>query len=85
MPAYNLIPEPVPSHVGGGRPVVYLQMISDFAALKEESVRIAYPRKPDTVYNGLETALRKHQEFKLPEEHEVGDSPEGHQSHENRP
>ena len=64
MPDYKLTPAPVPSRAGGGRPAVYLQMLTDFAALKEASVRIDYHRKPDTVYNGLATALRKHPEFK---------------------
>ena len=39
-------------------------MLADFAAMKEASVEVEYPRKPDTVYNGLATALRKHPEFK---------------------
>ena len=39
-------------------------MLTDFAAMKEASVRIDYPRKRDTIYNGLATALRKHPEFK---------------------
>jgi hypothetical protein len=39
-------------------------MLTDFAARKEASVRVEYGRKPDTIYNGLATALRKHPEFK---------------------
>lgn len=64
MTDYRLTPAPVPARVGGGRPAVYLQMLSDFADMKESSVRIDYGRKPDTIYNGLATALRKHPEFK---------------------
>jgi hypothetical protein len=64
MVDYKLMPAPVPSRAGGGRPAVYLQMLSDFAAMKEASVRVDYQRKPDTIYNGLATALRKHPEFK---------------------
>ena len=64
MPDYKLTPAPVPSRAGGGRPAIYLQMLTDFAAMKEASVRIDYPRKRDTIYNGLATALRKHPEFK---------------------
>ena len=32
--------------------------------MKEASVRVDYERKPDTIYNGLSTALRKHPELK---------------------
>lgn len=64
MPDYKLTPAHVPSRAGGGRPAVYLQMLTDFAAMKETSVLIDYPRKPGTIYNGLATALRKHPEFK---------------------
>ena len=64
MTDYKLTPAPVPSRAGGGRPAIYLQMLTDFAAMKEASVRVDYQRKPDTIYNGLATALRKHPEFK---------------------
>jgi hypothetical protein len=64
MTDYKLTPAPVPSRAGGGRPAIYLQILTDFAAMKEASVRIDYPRKPDTIYNGLATSLRKHPEFK---------------------
>ena len=64
MTDYKLTPSAVPSRAGGGRPAVYLQILSDFAAMKEASVRVEYQRKPDTIYNGLATALRKHPEFK---------------------
>ena len=64
MNDYSLTPAPVPARAGGGRPAIYLQMLTDFAAMKEASVRIDYERKPDTIYNGLATALRKHPEFK---------------------
>jgi hypothetical protein len=63
MADFKLTPAPVPKRVAGGRPVVYLQMLSDFAAMQETSVRVDYGRKPDTIYNGLATALRKHPEF----------------------
>jgi hypothetical protein len=56
---YKLVPAPVPGRRGGGRPAIYLQMLSDFAPMKEASVRIDYDRKPDTIYNGLAAALRK--------------------------
>jgi hypothetical protein len=39
-------------------------MLADFAAMKEASVEVEYARKPDTVYNGLAIAQRKHPEFK---------------------
>ena len=64
MANYKLTPAPVPSRAGGGRPAVYLQILADFAALKEASARVDYQREPDTIYNGLATALRKHPEFK---------------------
>jgi hypothetical protein len=64
MADFKLTPAPVPARAGGGRPAVYLQMLADFAAMKETSVRIDYGRKPDTIYNGLATAVRKHPEFK---------------------
>ncbi len=64
MTDYKLTPAPVPSRAGGGRPAIYLQMLTDFAAMKKASVRIDYERRPDTIYNGLATALRKHPEFK---------------------
>jgi hypothetical protein len=64
MTDYKLTPAAVPSRAGGGRPAVYLQIVSDFSAMKETSVRVEYPRKPDTIYNGLSTTLRKHPEFK---------------------
>lgn len=64
MADYTLTPAPVPSRAGGGRPAVYLKILSDFAAMKEASVRVDYERKPDTIYNGLSTALRKHPELK---------------------
>ena len=62
--ADTLTPAPVPPGAGGGRPVVYLQVLSDFAAWREASVPIDNRRKPDTVYNGLSAALSKHPEFK---------------------
>ena len=64
MNDYSLTPAPVPARAGGGRPAIYLQMLTDFAAMKEASVRVEYGRKPDTIYNGLATALRKHPELK---------------------
>jgi hypothetical protein len=64
MKDYSLTPAPVPTRAGGGRPAIYLQMLTDFAGMKETSVRIDYGRKPDTIYNGLATALRKHPELK---------------------
>jgi hypothetical protein len=64
MADFKLTPAPIPARAGGGRPAVYLQMLADFAALKEASVRVDYGRKPDTIYNGLATALRKHPEYK---------------------
>jgi hypothetical protein len=64
MTDFKLIPAALPARVGGGRPAVYLQMLADFATMKEKSVRVDYGRKPDTVYNGLAAALRKHPEFK---------------------
>ena len=64
MNDYSLTPAPVPARAGGGRPAIYLQMLTDFAAMKEASVRVEYGRKPDTIYNGLATALRKHPEYK---------------------
>ena len=64
MTDFKLTPVPVPTRVGGGRSAVYLQMLSDFTAMKETSVQVDYGRKPDTIYNGLATALRKHPEFK---------------------
>jgi hypothetical protein len=63
MPDYKLTPAPVPLRGGGGRPAIYTQMLADFA-MKEASVQVEYARKPDTVYNGLANALRKHPEFK---------------------
>ena len=64
MADYKLTPAPVPARVGGGRPAIYLQMVTDFADMKEASVEIEYARKPDTIYNGLANAVRKHPEFK---------------------
>jgi hypothetical protein len=64
MVDYKLVPAPVPARRGGGRPAIYVQMLSDFAALKESSVRIDYERKPDTIYNGLAAALRKNPSIK---------------------
>ena len=64
MAEYKLTPTSVPARAGGGRPAVYLQMLADFGAMKEASVRVDYGRKPDTIYNGLAAALRKHPEFK---------------------
>jgi hypothetical protein len=64
MVDYKLTSAPVPPRVGGGRPAIYVQILSDFAAMKEASVQVEYARKPDTVYNGLATAVRKHPEFK---------------------
>jgi hypothetical protein len=64
MMDYKLTPATVPTRAGGGRPAVYLQMLSDFAAMTETSVLVDYQRKPDTIYNGLATALRKHPELK---------------------
>ena len=64
MADYKLTPAPVPLRGGGGRPAIYVQMLANFAALKEASVEVEYARKPDTVYNGLAVALRKHPEFK---------------------
>jgi hypothetical protein len=63
MADYKLTPAPVPARVGGGRPAIYLWMLTDFAAMKEASVRVDYDRKPDTIYNGLKTAVRTHPEF----------------------
>ena len=39
-------------------------MLADFAAMKDASVEVEYTRRPDTIYNGLANALRKHPEFK---------------------
>jgi hypothetical protein len=64
MADYKLTPAPVPLRGGGGRPAIYLQILADFAAMKEASVEVEYARKPDTVYNGLANALRKHPELK---------------------
>jgi hypothetical protein len=64
MAEYKLTPTTVPSRAGGGRPAVYLDILNDFAAMKEASVKVDYARKPDTIYNGLATALRKHPELK---------------------
>ena len=64
MADYKLTPAPVPLRGGRGRPAIYVQMLADFAAMKEASVQVEYARKPDTVYNGLAVALRKHPEFK---------------------
>ena len=61
---YKLTPAPVPLRGGGGRPAIYVAILADFAAMKESSVEVEYARKPDTVYNGLAAALRKHPEFK---------------------
>ena len=63
MVDFKLIPAPVPPREGGGRPAVYYQMIAKFVEMGEPSVRVEYPRKVETVYNGLATALRKHKEF----------------------
>ena len=59
MVDFKLVPAAVPARRGGGRPAIYLQMLSDFAAMQEASVRIDYERKPDTIYNGLAAARRK--------------------------
>ena len=64
MADYKLTPASVPLRGGGGRPPIYVAMLADFAAMKEASVEVEYARKPDTVYNGLAAALRKHPEFK---------------------
>ena len=61
---HKLTPASVPVRGGGGRPAIYAQMLAGFAATKEASVLVEYARKPDTVYNGLANALRKHPEFK---------------------
>ena len=63
MADYKLTPASLPLR-GGGHPAIYVQMLADFAAMKEASVEVEYARKPDTVYNGLAAALRKHPEFK---------------------
>ena len=64
MADYTLTPASVPLRGGGGRPAIYLQMLADFAAMKDASVEVEYTRRPDTIYNGLANALRKHPEFK---------------------
>jgi hypothetical protein len=64
MANFKLTPATVPTRGGGGRPAIYLQMLTDFAAMKENSVRVDYERKPDTIYNGLSAALRKHPDLK---------------------
>lgn len=64
MSDYKLTPVSVPLRGGVGRPAIYVRMLADFASMKEASVEVQYARKPDTVYNGLVNALRKHPEFK---------------------
>jgi hypothetical protein len=64
MADFRFIPEPIPPRGGGGRPTIYLQMLTEFVQTGEQSVRIEYKRKPDTIYNGLASALRKHPEVK---------------------
>jgi hypothetical protein len=64
MADYKLTPASVPPHGGGSRPAIYVQMLADFAAMKEVSVEVEYARKPDTLYDGLANALRKHPELK---------------------
>ena len=64
MTDFKLTPAPVPPREGGGRPAVYSQMIAKFVEMGEPSVLVEYPRKVETVYNGLATALRKHPEFR---------------------
>ena len=64
MGDFTLTPASVPARRGGGRPAVYARMLTDFAAMKEASVRVDYDRKPDTIYNGLTTALRKNPSIK---------------------
>ena len=64
MADYKLTPTSIPLRGSGRRPAIYEQMLADFAAGKQASVLVEYARKPDTIYNGLGNALRKHPEFK---------------------
>jgi len=64
MTDFKLTPAAAPPRVGRGRPAVYLQMVVDFVAMDEKSVRVDSSRKPDTIYNGLAGVVRKHSEFK---------------------
>lgn len=61
---FKLTPTSVPPRAAGRRPAAYLQMLTDFTAMGAPSARVDYGRKPDTIYNGLATALRKHPEIK---------------------
>ena len=64
MPDYKLTPAALPPRRPGGRRARYAQMLADFAATKEACVLVEYARSPQTIANGLATALRTHPEFK---------------------
>ena len=62
MTDYKLVPEGLPA--AGARAGIYAEILAKFAGMKEQSVRIEYPRKPNVVYAGLKNALRRNPEYK---------------------
>jgi len=62
MAEFKLIPEALPGT--GGRRGVYAEMLANFQAIKDPTVRVEYNRKANVVYAGLKNALRKNPDFK---------------------
>ena len=58
MAKYQLVPEPVPPAGRRAASSVYTEMLDAFLALKDESVRVEYDRKPSTVYISLKRAVK---------------------------
>jgi len=58
MAKYELIPEPVPPPGRGTAGQVYTSMLDDFLAMKDESVRVEFNRKPNTIYISLKRAAK---------------------------
>ena len=58
MAKYELIPEAVPPAGRRAASSVYTEMLDAFLALKDESVRVQYDRKPATVYISLKRAVK---------------------------
>jgi len=58
MSPYKLVPEAVPPAGRRGGSSVYTEMIDQFLAIKDSSVRVQYDRKPSTVYISLKRAVR---------------------------
>ncbi len=58
MSSYKLMPEAVPPAGRRGGSSVYAEILDQFLAMKDASVRVEYDRKPSTVYISLKRAVK---------------------------